>query len=176
MDKNLPVSYAFFYDYSVAIIGIPCSTINPEKKAMQKKRSLKISKKVLIETGAVIAFAILLKVVLLLVNAHIGNATTADTANANVQSGKVTITITHMEYQPSVIVVKAGTTITWINHDSVAHTVTQGQNAAPSSNGFNSGLLPTGKAWSYTFNKTGTYLYTCEVHPSMNARIIVQRA
>ncbi len=142
---------------------------------MQKKRPLKISKRVLIETGIVIALAILLKVVLLLANAHIGNGTTANTATTSVQSGSVTITITHMEYQPSVIVVKTGTTITWINRDSVAHTVTEGQNAAPSSNGFNSGLMATGKTWSYTFNKAGTYLYTCEVHPSMNARVIVQR-
>jgi plastocyanin len=145
-----------------------------EKKIMQKKGSLKISKKVLIETGIVVALAIIFKVVLLLVNAHIGNATTTDTANTNVQSGSISIAITHMEYQPSVIVVKTGTTITWTNHDSVAHTVTEGQNAAPFANGFNSGLMQTGKTWSYTFNKAGTYLYTCEVHPSMNARVIVK--
>jgi plastocyanin len=143
---------------------------------MQKKHSLKISKRVLIETGVVIALAILLKVVLLLVNAHIGSGTTANVSNSTVQSGKVTISITHMAYQPSVIVVKPGTTITWVNHDSVVHTVTQGQNASPYAGGFNSGLMPTGKAWSYTFQKTGTYLYTCEVHPSMNARIIVRNS
>jgi plastocyanin len=136
---------------------------------------MKISKSVLLETLLIVGAAVLFKVVLVLLNAHIGTSTTTDTANLSVHSGHATVTISNQQYRPAIIVVTAGTKITWVNDDPMDHTVTEGQNASPAPHGFNSNLLSSGQSWSYVFNTPGTYLYTCEVHPSMNARVIVKQ-
>jgi plastocyanin len=122
----------------------------------------------------IIVIVVLFKVVLVLVNAHLNPATATDTANLPVQSGNVTITISNMEYHPDRIVVTAGTKITWVNHDPMAHTVTEGQHASPVPHGFDSKLIAPGHSWSYVFKISGTYMYTCELHPGMDASVIVR--
>lgn len=67
-------------------------------------------------------------------------------------------------------VVKAGTQVTWVNDDSVAHTVT-------SDNGtFDSGFIMPGKSWSYTFKQPGKFSYYCTLHnkQSMSGSVEVQ--
>jgi len=64
--------------------------------------------------------------------------------------------------------VKAGTTVTWINHDGVVHTIT-----SKSSNLFDSGNIPTGGSFTYTFTQPGTHNYYCTVHPWMTGTIVV---
>jgi len=137
---------------------------------------MKIPKSVLLETALIIGAAVLFKVVLVLLNAQVGTSTTIDTTGLPVYSGHVTIAISNQEFRPAIIVVTAGTKVTWINHDPMAHTVTEGQDASPVLHGFNSNLLTSGQSWSYVFKAPGTYMYTCEVHPSMNARVIVKKA
>ncbi len=63
-----------------------------------------------------------------------------------------------------------GTTVKWMNKDSVAHTVTS------DSGKFESGLLNNGQTWEYTFKEAGTYEYHCTPHPSMKGTIIVKPA
>lgn len=80
--------------------------------------------------------------------------------------------VTHMSmqnvtYQYRSIQVRAGTTVTWTNRDSVPHSVTF-QNGMK-----DSGLLSQGQSFSYTFNTPGTYQYYCTVHPSMVATVTV---
>jgi plastocyanin len=135
---------------------------------------MKIPKSVLLETALIVGAAVLFKVVLVFLNAQVGTFTTIDTTGLPVYSGHVTIVISNQEFRPAILVVIARTKITWINHDSMAHTVTEGQNASPIPHGFNSNLLPSGQSWSYVFKVPGIYLYTCEFHPSMNARVIVK--
>jgi plastocyanin len=66
------------------------------------------------------------------------------------------------------LTVKAGTTVTWTNHDDVEHTVTA------SDNSFSSPSIATESQFSYTFSTPGTYSYFCAIHPFMTARVIVQ--
>ena len=122
----------------------------------------------------IVVAAVLFKVVLTIANAHVGTATAVDIAHLPVQSGHVTITITNEEYRPSIVVVTRGTTITWVNHDPMAHTVTEGHNAAPTPGGFNSNQLSSGQSWSYVFRNSGTYVYTCSYHVNMNASVVVR--
>src|SRR2546422_10606123 len=71
-------------------------------------------------------------------------------------------------FSPAQIEVKRGTTVNWINGDSItAHTVS-------GSNGlFASQLIqPTGK-FSFTFDKIGTYSYQCSIHPWMKGEVVV---
>lgn len=73
------------------------------------------------------------------------------------------ITIENFAYSPSSTTVKVGTTVTWTNKDSVAHTVTT--SSGPEK--FDSGSLASGKTFSFTFTKAGDYKYFCSFHPSM---------
>ena len=73
-------------------------------------------------------------------------------------------------YMPPVIEVTAGASIVWFNEDPVPHTVT----AADGS--WNSGLIAPGATWRRTFERPGTYEYTCTPHPQMKGTIVVKPA
>ena len=81
--------------------------------------------------------------------------------------------------QPS-IKVKVGTTVTWVNTSSAAHTVTSGQAGTPDGK-FDSGmtnlLLPhdqgAASAFAFTFKTPGTYPYYCALHPAMIGQVQV---
>ncbi|MFC1987931.1 cupredoxin family copper-binding protein [Chloroflexota bacterium] len=83
-------------------------------------------------------------------------------------SWEVIISISGFDFNPKTIKVSVGTTVKWTNHDSVPHTVTSDSNL------FESGNLPGGATFRYTFNKSGTYDYHCVIHPSMRGTIIVE--
>ena len=60
-----------------------------------------------------------------------------------------------------------GTTVTWTNNDTMAHTVTAVDNS------FDSGMIAPGQSWSYTFDRPGTFEYYCTLHPWMRAKVEV---
>jgi len=66
-----------------------------------------------------------------------------------------------------------GTTITWTNDDSAAHTVTSGQDAT-SDGVFDSSLFLAGKTFSHTFDEPGKYEYFCAVHLWMKGQVTVE--
>jgi plastocyanin len=74
---------------------------------------------------------------------------------------------------PSTISVSVGTTVTWTNDDSAAHTVTSGQEATFDGI-FDSGLFMAGRTFSYTFDEVGQYPYFCFVHPWMKGQVVVE--
>jgi plastocyanin len=77
-------------------------------------------------------------------------------------------------FNPASKTISVGTTITWTNKDSFAHTVTSGVPNAQDGL-FNSGNLNNGATFSYKFNTVGTYKYYCTIHGSMmTATMIVQ--
>jgi plastocyanin len=71
-------------------------------------------------------------------------------------------------YSPANFAVKAGSTVTWVNHDGSSHTVT-----SQGSTLFDSGNIPTGGTFSYKFTQPGTYQYYCTIHPWMKGTIVV---
>ncbi len=86
-------------------------------------------------------------------------------------------------WDPSVITVDVGATVTWSNDDSAAHTVTAGDlDADPDTvgtdfpNGFDSSLFMAGTTFDVTFDTAGTYPYFCMVHPWMTGVVIVGEA
>jgi plastocyanin len=90
------------------------------------------------------------------------------TNNTTPVSAKASVTISGFLFSPATITVKKGTTVTWINNDSVGHTVTADSGVGPAS-----GLLNNGDSYNYTFDATGTYPYHCSVHPSMKGTVVV---
>ncbi len=73
-----------------------------------------------------------------------------------------------VDYDINVLTVKVGTTVTWVNEDSQAHTVTDVDF------GFDSGLMSKGDTWSYTFTEVGEFEYFCAPHPWMRAKVVVE--
>jgi plastocyanin len=86
-------------------------------------------------------------------------ATPAPAASPHVVSMK------DFAFSPATITVPAGATVRWKNDDSVAHTVT--------AKGFDSGNLDSGRSFTYTFTKSGSYPYVCTYHPGMAGTVVV---
>jgi len=76
------------------------------------------------------------------------------------------VTIQEFKFNPAEITIQKGETITWINEDSATHNVT--------GTAINSGSLAKGQSFKQTFNDTGTFDYSCTVHPNMKGKIIVK--
>lgn len=79
------------------------------------------------------------------------------------------VTIQNFAFAPTSLKVKAGTTVTWTNKDTDAHTVTSSGSGGP----LHSAPLTTGATYRYTFTKAGTYAYLCTIHPFMTATVVV---
>lgn len=79
------------------------------------------------------------------------------------------VSIANFAFSPANITVKKGTTVTWTNQDSIAHTVTE----TDGKTGPNSGDLAKGKSYSFTFDTVGTFKYHCTVHPDMVGTVTV---
>ncbi len=84
-----------------------------------------------------------------------------------------TVVISNYSFNPQTLKVAVGTTVTWINMDSVAHSLQSGTPGAPTGV-FGSGLLNHMQSFSYTFNTAGTYTYYCGPHPYMTGTIVVE--
>ncbi|CAF30553.1 cupredoxin domain-containing protein [Methanococcus maripaludis] len=77
------------------------------------------------------------------------------------------VLIEDFSYKPAFVTVKVGTKVTWVQKDSVRHTVTSNDGI------FDSGLLSEGISWEYTFNEVGMYNYYCIPHPYMKGTVEV---
>jgi plastocyanin len=64
--------------------------------------------------------------------------------------------------------VAAGTTVTWMNNDTVAHTSTS------DALGWNSGIVAPGGQFSFVFPAAGTFSYHCAIHPGMVGTVVVR--
>jgi plastocyanin len=71
-------------------------------------------------------------------------------------------------FQPATITVSKGSKIVWTNNSDAPHTVTSDTNAfAASSN------LMQNQTFSMVMNTSGTFAYHCDIHPYMQAKIVV---
>lgn len=77
-----------------------------------------------------------------------------------------TITIQNFSFNPGTLTVKQGTKVTWINQDSVIHTINSGT--------FNSQDLSQGDKFEFTFKDKGSFDYICGIHPTMQGKIVVE--
>ena len=98
-------------------------------------------------------------------------ATTPDAATGEILSGETTVQIQDFTFAPSIIKVKKGTKVTWINQDSVEHNVVSDSDSPQK--GLNGPLLSRGESYSFTFDTVGTYTYHCTPHPDMQAAVEV---
>ena len=66
-------------------------------------------------------------------------------------------------YIPYEVTIESGSTVSWINDDSAAHTVTSGTVNAGLTGVFDSGIFMAGSTFEVTFDETGTFDYFCMV-------------
>jgi plastocyanin len=78
------------------------------------------------------------------------------------------ITIDNFTFTPPELTVAVGTTVKWVNHDDIPHTVANKDKA------FRSQALDTDDSFSYTFASAGTFDYFCGLHPHMVGKVIVK--
>ena len=89
-------------------------------------------------------------------------------AGSPVRASDIEVKIDNFTFNPKQVTVKAGDTITWVNHDDIPHTVTSQTQA------FRSKALDTDDKFSFTFATPGTYPYFCALHPQMTGTIVVE--
>ena len=71
-------------------------------------------------------------------------------------------------FNPTTIIVSRGSTVTWTNNTGQTHTITNDYGK------FESGDLPSGQQFSFTFYTSGTFPYHCKYHPMMKGTVVVQ--
>ena len=86
------------------------------------------------------------------------------------QDAAVTVTIDNFTFNPQMVTVKAGTTVTWTNKDDIPHAI------AAVGKLFKSKALDTDNSYSFTFTTPGMYAYFCSLHPHMTGTIMVEAA
>jgi amicyanin len=79
-----------------------------------------------------------------------------------------TIRIKNLAFDPTGITVKMGSTVRWVNQDSVPHRIVF-------ADGADSTVLAPSQSWSRKFDQAGTYDYACTIHPTMQGTVIVER-
>ncbi|MBV8196712.1 MAG: cupredoxin family copper-binding protein [Candidatus Eremiobacteraeota bacterium] len=71
-------------------------------------------------------------------------------------------------FNPPVLTVEVGQSVTFTNNDDDAHTVTATDGT------FDSKGLDTNGVWRHAFTQAGTYRYFCQLHPFMKGTIVVK--
>lgn len=76
-------------------------------------------------------------------------------------------------YIPEFPTIYRGTIVTWMNHDTVTHTVQSQDGKGNVISLFNSNVLNPGDSFSYQFDQPGVYPYLCTLHPWRTGTITV---
>lgn len=76
------------------------------------------------------------------------------------------VAIGDFKYAPAMVKVSVGGTVTFTNNDDTQHTATL-------TGVFDTGPLAKGESKAITFDKPGTYKYSCSFHPFMSGTIVV---
>ncbi|MBX9472562.1 cupredoxin domain-containing protein [Microcella sp.] len=109
-------------------------------------------------------------------------------SEAAVEAGPNEVVTLSLRFMPEDITVPVGTTVTWRNGETIGHTITSGAwgdvnestglRGSQTADGlFDHALAPMGQegdTFSFTFDEPGEYLYFCQPHLTMNARVIVE--
>ena len=89
-------------------------------------------------------------------------------ATATSKAGPL-VHVVDFSYAPRSLAVRTNQTVTFLNDDAEAHTVT----GPPDS--FDSGPIDPQAPWRHVFSRPGVYYYSCSFHPYMRGRIVVSK-
>jgi amicyanin len=77
-----------------------------------------------------------------------------------------TVSIKNLAFDRVNISIKVGSTVRWVNLDSVPHRILF-------EDGADSTVVAASQSWSRKFDEAGTYKYACTIHPTMQGTVIV---
>ncbi|MFA5358259.1 MAG: DUF333 domain-containing protein [Patescibacteria group bacterium] len=92
---------------------------------------------------------------------------TEATAKFKPEAKNIDVEMQGFVFNPSVVTISVGDTVTWNNRDKAYHDVVIKDLVTSESFGRD-------QKWSYTFTKVGEYDYICSLHPEMTGKIIVK--
>jgi plastocyanin len=78
-----------------------------------------------------------------------------------------TISISDMKFDPGKVIVHKGDTVKWINHDIVAHCVTELPDKV-----WTSSEIPAEGSWKMAVTQSSNYF--CSIHPVMKGKIVMK--
>jgi plastocyanin len=101
---------------------------------------------------------------------------TAESAEASEDGsgGGTTVTLTGFAFDTDEITISAGDTVTFVNEDSAAHTVTEGENGDAADGARFDEQIAGGESADITFDEAGDYNVTCLFHGNMNMVVHVE--
>ncbi len=85
-----------------------------------------------------------------------------------------TVELVNFQYSPRTLDIENGTSLTFVNKDAAAHTVTEGSDGSPSPDGRFDDRLDEGHQVAISFGTPGTYQITCTFHPTMSMTVTVR--
>lgn len=103
--------------------------------------------------------------------ASCGSATSPGAATSLPQE---TVELVNFKYSPRTLEIGSGTSLTFVNKDPAAHTVTEGSDGSPSLDGRFDDRLDEGQEVVISFGTPGTYQITCRFHPTMSMTVTVR--
>jgi plastocyanin len=89
-------------------------------------------------------------------------------------AGGTTVTLTGFAFDTDEITISAGDTVTFVNEDSAAHTVTEGENGDAADGARFDEQIAGGESTDVTFDEAGDYNVTCLFHGNMNMVVHVE--
>jgi plastocyanin len=84
------------------------------------------------------------------------------------------VRISGSQFDPSELTIAAGTTVTFLNADGFAHTITEGTDGTAVDDAIVDDDIEQNGSVQVTFDEPGTYDITCRIHPSMQMTITVE--
>jgi plastocyanin len=87
---------------------------------------------------------------------------------ATVTKKEMKVSIVNFAFTPEEITIAPGESVTWTNDDGAPHGL-EYNDGAPGTD-----LLLPGASFSRRFDQSGTYDYSCSIHPYMTGRVVVR--
>ncbi|HEX3574002.1 MAG TPA: cupredoxin family copper-binding protein [Rhodopila sp.] len=78
------------------------------------------------------------------------------------------VKIDNFTFGPGKVTIAKGTSVTWTNQDDIPHSIVLAALRVRSK------ALDTDKAFTYQFDKAGTFSYVCGLHPQMHGTVVVK--
>jgi plastocyanin len=152
---------------------IACLTLNPQPSTLtlvtpEPEDQPKPSRKPIL----IIAGVILALIAIGIIGVEMSSTSESgdsDPGPTSVTDMNIVIGIRNYNYNPRIISIPLGATVTWLNDDKVDHTATEKNGV------WDSTIIHSEESQTLQFDTPGTYNYYCTIHPYMTGTLTVRR-
>ena len=102
------------------------------------------------------------------------------------EKSQTQVSLNGIAFEPDVLEIEPGTSVTWTNEDDILHTVTSGVGKKQGVPGvsedvpgkpdgrFEREMDGAGATFTFTFEEAGTFPYFCAIHAGMTGTVVVE--